>query len=184
MDALERLIARQDELDVRLRTLEGGQRVGLGKLRSAWGTAAADPTVFGAYESGPVGSTWSDDQGGSGTGYPSITITNCPTRYMIFWSVRPINLATNAVSPHRSRAVEITVAIDGIDVPSLPNARRLYQNLNAGTTDVSLAMIVARSEPPGTHTFQMRALWDTNPGGTIIPRLTDIYLGVLPLSVA
>ena len=185
MDEMTRLVDRLASVDQRLRMLEGGARVGLSGIRSAWGTAAADPTVFGAYESGPTGSTWTDDAGGTGTGYPSLTLVDCPARYMILWSVRPINVAVNTVSSYRCSAMTLTVAVGGVDVPVLPNARRLFQNLNTGTVDQSMAMIVVRRDAPGTKTFQMRALWnDSYPAGTILPRLTDIYLGVLPLSVA
>ena len=101
MDEMTRLIDRLASMDQRLRMLEGGARAGLSLLRSAWGTAAANPTVFAAYESGPTGSTWADHRGNTGTGYPSLTIVDCPARYLIFWSVRPINIATNAVSSYR-----------------------------------------------------------------------------------
>lgn len=182
-DPMAELVDRLAAMDARVRLLEGGTRTGLGSIRSAWGTAAADPTVFAAFESGPVGSTWLDDKGATGTGYPVVTIVNCPTRYMILWAARPTGLANAAT--YRSIGVQITVAVDGVDIPSLPNARRLVANSNVLPVDAAQSAIVVRSQTPGTHTFQMRALWDdTVPAAPNQPRLTDLYLGVLPLSVA
>lgn len=182
IDGAEVLAQQLEELERRLRMLEGGARVGLGGLRSAWGTAAGDH-VPGAYNSGPGSSTWLADDGSSGTGYPALTIPECPSRYMIFWSVRPINIGNSA--SWRSNQGEITVAINGVDIPTLPNARRGFANLNLQSADTTMSMIVARRELPSTKTFQMRAsLQDTVPAAPNQPRLTDIYMGVLPLAVA
>lgn len=168
------------ELDRRLRTLEAAPRVGLAGLRSVWQTAGVSPAVFGTYEAGVAGNTWRDDTGATGTGYPTITLTT-GRRYMIFWSARPISIANAAA--YRSMAVELSVQVDGVNVPPLPNARRQFTNLNASTVDVPLSAIVTREITPGQHTFRMVASWTNDqPAAAILPTLTDTFLGILPLS--
>lgn len=173
------------DLDRRLRTIEGGQRVGLGGLRSAWATNMQEHTVFGAWNSGPVAATWADDRDNTGTGYPAITIENCPSRYMILWSLTFNSVATNVTLPFRTSNAQIGVSINANDTPPLPNATRLFSNSNPGSTDVAMSMIVARQDVPGDKVFQFRTwCFDDFPAGSIPPTLQGIYLGVLPLSVA
>jgi hypothetical protein len=168
------------EIDRRLRTLEATARVGLSGLRSVWQTAGASPTTFGAWETGTASNTWTDDTGATGTGYPTLTLT-LGSRYMIFWSARPIGLANAAT--YRSLSVQLTVGIDGVFNPPLPSPRRLFANSNALPVDLPIAAIVARSITPGQHTFQVAAQWTNDvPAAGNQPTLTDTFLGILPLS--
>lgn len=168
------------EIERRLRTLEASPRVGLAGLRSVWQTAGVSPAVFGAFEAGVAGNTWTDDTGATGTGYPTITLVT-GRRYMIFWSARPIGLATSAT--YRSASVDVSVRIDGVDNSPLPRALRQFANGNAAPVDVALSAIVTREITPGTHTFQMVARWaNDQPAAPNLPTLTDTFLGILPLS--
>ena len=168
------------EIDRRLRTLEATARVGLSGLRSVWQTAGASPTTFGALELGTASNTWRDDTGATGTGYPTITLT-LGSRYMIFWSARPIGVANAA--GYRSKSVLLSVGIDGEFNPPLPSPRRQFANSGVLPVDAPIAAIVARSITPGQHTFQVGATWgDDVPAAPGLPTLTDTFLGILPLS--
>jgi hypothetical protein len=170
----------QAEIERRLRVLETAPRVGLSGLRSAWQTAAASPSSFGAFEAGPVAATWTDDQGNTGTGYPTLTVTT-GTRYLLLWSARPSGLATAAA--YRSASVEISVQIDGVSVPALPNALRTVQQLAATEFNAPASAIVARTAVPGAHTFGLVARWaNSQPAGLTLPTLTEVHLAVLPIS--
>jgi hypothetical protein len=159
------MVTRLASLDERLRLLEGGQRVGLSGPRAAWGVTVANTTVLNAYDPGPAAATWEDDLGNTGTGYPSITVENCPSRYMLFWSARTSNLINAA--GYRCNAAIITIAIDGVDVPALPNVKREFYQFTPTSTEPPLSAITVRKDPPGT-----------------MPNLRDISIGILPLSVA
>ena len=168
------------ELERRVRVLEAAPRVGLAGLRSVWQTAGVSPTVFGAFEAGVAGNTWTDDTGTSGAGYPTITLVT-GRRYMIFWSARPIGMAASAA--YRSASVQISVRIDGVDAPPQPRALRQFANGNAAPVDVALSTIVAREITPGQHTFTVVARWaNDQPAALGLPTLTDTFLGILPLS--
>lgn len=183
MDEITRLIDQLASVDQRLRMLEGGSRTGLSGLRSAWMTQFAEHTVFDAWDSGPVAALWADDLGNTGTGYPTLTVANCPTRYLIMYSVRVQTFARGL--PFRSEALQMTVSINGNDTPSLPNAYATFANQNANLVAATISKIAARDEPPGTKTFQLRTwCFDNVPAGVARPTLADIYLGVLPLAVA
>ena len=172
------------DLERRLRDLENAPRVGLNLLRAAWGTAAADPSTFGAFEYGTVGNTWADDKGAVGTGYPTITLV-CPARILIIASARPLDVASLAAT-YRCAGGEFGVAIDGVALGlGQPNIKRAFGNGNNLPVNMPMISVATRTITPGSHTFAMVAFWnDSAPAALQFPRLTDTFLAILPLTAA
>jgi hypothetical protein len=180
---IEALIARLNDLDARLRTVEGGQRVGLADVRSAWMTAAATQTVFGTSDTtGPAAATWEDDQGSTGTGWPQLDVTS-GRRVRIEWWGRPIGLATAAA--YRSLSCTIGVRLNGaVFSPLFPNANRQIANGNPLPVDVAVGGAATRIVPPGTNNYRLSVVFGNDqPAAPNLPTLTDVLLLVTPLSV-
>jgi hypothetical protein len=179
--APETLASVLADIDRRLHSLETSARNGLSLTRSAWGTAAGDITVFGApLDPGPASSTWRDDLGNTGTGYPQIVMTT-PTRCLVAWSVRPNSVAFNGTT-YRSNSLDIDVAVDGVRT-SLPNTRRFIANSNLGPVDAAVSAFAVMTFARGSHTFKMVCnATDNVPAGTTAPRLTDISMFIIPLN--
>lgn len=166
--------------DRRLRALEVSPRVGLHLMRQAWGTAADDPSTFGAWEYGAGATAWADDQGGTGSGYPQLAV-DCPRRVLLMWSARPISIANAA--GYRTAAADVTIAVDGTPLTAAPAPLRRIGNSNAAPVDVAMSAMVVVVVSPGAHTFRVGASWaNTVPAAGTLPRLTDVALMVLPLS--
>jgi hypothetical protein len=183
-DDVTRLVRRLDDLDGRLRAIEGGQRIGLASIRNVWGTAAVDATTFApSTDQGPVGSTWEDDEGNTGTGYPEIDVES-GTRVLIEWNARPIGLATSA--SYRSVSVTVGLLLNGAVLsPAIPTAARQIANGNAAPVDVSIGASLIRTVPAGVNTYKIVATWGNDqPAAPNKPRLTDIQLMVTPLGFA
>ena len=145
------------DLNRRLQILEATSRTGLSGVRTAWGTAAASPTVFGADELGPASATWTADDASTGTGYPKITITNMPARAMLLWSARPTSVADAAA--YRSNGVIIYIAINGIGGGlAFPSTARATGNTNTNPVDVAMMGSAVKKFVAGqTYTFQLCA---------------------------
>lgn len=172
------------DLDRRIRVLENTNRTGLGRMRAAWLTAAADATTFGSFESGPVGATYSyikdDLTTGTGTGYPALTVTT-GAFVQITWACRP--LSVSAGGSFRSASAQFDVLVDGLSL-NLPRPLRQYANGNNNPVDGPLSCQIVRTLTPGTHTFQLVVNWSNDFPAATAPRLTDGFLSVLPLSAA
>lgn len=178
-----------NDLERRIRVLENTGRNGIGSAISARATAAAAPTVFGAYEFGSAGNTWTDDAAPvprTGSGYPKVTIT-ATSRMLILWGARPISLASSPT--FRSNTVDIAVRYTLVSTGGFTDSnllRRVGQS-NTGPTDMP---VFAAKVQPGfatgyDYTFQLEANWtDTVPAAANQPVLTDSYLIVIPLSAA
>lgn len=174
----------QAEIERRLRTLETAPRVGLHRLRYAYATAAVDPTVFGSWESGAAGSTWRDDTGTNGAGYSQVTVeTN--TKALVFFGCRIINVGFDSGTTWKTANAFVGVNQDGT-VPSstsAPTLQRAVYNPLAAAPYQNIAYTAIRTNlAPGVHVFTAQALWSIDaPGAPTAPRMTDTFLGVLPI---
>lgn len=182
-DAMAATIA---DLNRRLQILEATSRVGLSGVRTAWQTATAATTVLDAYESGPAGAAWQDDQGNTGTGYPVLTITNMPARAWLLWECRPANIGFTPAATYRSVQAQPVLAINGAAITSAPSNRRGYSNFGDGQSRAPVMGSAIRTFTAGaSYTFQMQVKWDdTVPANPTMPTLTDAQIIVLPLSAA
>jgi hypothetical protein len=171
------------DFDRRLRTLETAQRVGLNRIKFSYATAATDPTVYGAWEPGASGTTWADSVGAVGNGYGEVTLeTN--NRVLVFFGARVINLGSNAGATFRASTGLAGFGIDGVlpDALPAPTGQRTVFNGNTATVDLHVLYVVPRTVGPGTHTFKAWARWtDAHPAAPVPPRMTDTFLGVLPI---
>jgi hypothetical protein len=173
------------DIERRLRTLETAPRVGLHRLRYAYATAAVDPTVYGAWESGAAGSTWRDDRGVDGTGYAQVTVeTN--TKALVFFGCRVIELGANAGVTWKTSVAVVGVNQDGV-VPSstaAPTLQRVAFNPLAGAPFQNISYTAIRTGlTPGQHVFTAQAFWQLDfAGAPTAPRMTDTFLGVLPIN--
>jgi hypothetical protein len=176
----ERVMA---DFDRRLRTLETTQRVGLNRIKFSYATAATDPTVFAAWEPGATGTTWADSTGAVGNGYGEVTLeTN--NRVLVFFGARVINVANDAGVTFRTLGCRVGFGIDGVlpDALPAPTGQRTANNLASAVVDMHPLYVVPRTVGPGVHTFKAWAFWqDTFPAAPVLPRMTDTFLGVLPI---
>jgi hypothetical protein len=180
------------DLNRRLAILEATQRVGLSGVRNAWQTATAATATFGTFESGPAGTTWQDDQGATGSGYPTLTITNMPARAWIVWEARPADVGATPGATYKCNSAQFCLAINGLTdyttLPGgiLPKTNRSYVNADNGTNRQMIFASAMRLFTAGsTYTFQMQANWfNATPGNPTSPTLTDCQIIVLPLSAA
>ncbi len=174
----------QAEIERRLRTLETAPRVGLHRLRYAYATAAVDPAVYGAWESGAAGSTWRDDTGAAGTGYAQVTVETS-AKALLFFGCRIINLGADAGVTWKTSSALIGVNQDGT-VPSAtfaPTLQRLVFNPLAASPFENVTYVAIRTGlTPGQHVFTAQANWTLAfAGAPTAPRMTDTFLGVLPI---
>ncbi len=166
------------DLERRLRVLESAQRVGLNQLRFVRSTAAASPTTYGSAEYGVAGNTWEDDQGNTGTGYPTIQMAT-PSKALLMIGYRPVDVGNAA--GFKSHTVQVFVSIDGAG--AYVNRQYYQANIDRNYVPVFSAGVIDLT--PGDHTFQIGANWLlVNPGGGTAPLLSDAYMIVLPLSAA
>lgn len=178
------------DFDRRLRNLEGASRVGLYGVRNAWLTATAAVTTFGSFESGPAGTTWQDDKGNTGTGYPQLTITNMPSRAWVVWEARPADVGGTPLATYKCNSAQFCLAINGLtDFTTLPGGQypksnRQYSNVDSGLDRSLIFASAMRQFTSGqTYTFQMQANWfNSVPGNPTAPTLTDCQIIVVPLS--
>lgn len=170
------------DMDRRLRIMEATARTGLGGVRTAWATAAANPTSYGVLETGPVAATWEDDRGVTGTGYPTLTMT-MPARALIVWMARPIGLASAAT--YRSAAVTVRISFTPT-VATYPTIARAVANGNALPVDVAVVGGAIKTFTAGTsYTLTMAATWNNDfPAAANLPTLTDAQFFVLPLAAS
>lgn len=166
------------DLNRRLQILETAQRVGLNQLRYVRSTAAASPTTYDAAEYGAAGNTWLDDQGNTGTGYPTINMTT-PSRALLMIGYRPVDVGNAA--GFKSHTVQVFVSIDSAG--AYINRQYYQANIDRNYVPVFSAGVIELT--PGDHTFQIGANWLlVNPAGGTAPLLSDAYMVVLPLSAA
>lgn len=173
------------DIDRRLRILESAQRLGLNRLRMAHSYGAAvSPTVFGAYETGPAGAQYLDDQGAIGSGYPQLTMTTGSRA--LFIAVATINLLANNASA-RSRSMFFGIGADGANPGDWTNPRMYRQLVNSNADEVrtQTTVVAARTDlTPGTHTFRIHAKWsDDVPAAGTLPYLFDAELLVIPIDL-
>ena len=172
------------DIERRLRTLETAPRVGLHRLRYAYATAAVDPAVYGAWESGAAGSTWRDDRGTNGAGYGQVTVeTN--TKALLFFGCRVMELGADAGVTWKSSFAIVGVNQDGVAPSSTfaPTLQRLVYNPLAGAGFQNISYVAIRTGlTPGQHVFAAQAFWQLDfAGAPTAPRMTDTFLGVLPI---
>lgn len=182
-DNLGKLI---DALDARIRALEVSARVGLGYTRTAWATAAVSPATYGAWESGAAGSTWTDDQGNTGAGYCELTMET-GSRALVLFGARVIDVGSNGTAFRSSSAV-VGFGFDGLTPDLLPGltGQRSVANGNTQPVDANVLYSIVRNDlTPGVNVFRAWAKWtDTVPSGSIVPRMTDTVITVIPLNPA
>ena len=180
MDPMQQIAEQMAAMDARIRLLEGGQRVGLAQTRSAWMTSAGPHAIqHGSPDFvGPGAATWQDDLGGTGTGWPKLTITT-GTKVLVSWSATAAGFATSA--SFKSGAVGLFVHVNNVY-----NARAVRSVSNGSGT--SLGMSIHGAEilivAAGANTFGVSAVASiTNPGGSDVT-LQQANIIVTPLSVA
>lgn len=168
------------DVERRLRALEGAARNGLGRMRYAWATAAADPSAFDAWETGTAGNTWSASDGSSGTGYPQVTCA-INTRALVVFGCRITGLAN--VAACRTWQCEVGVGTDISNPTVAPlSQKRGQSNQAAQLIDFNVShFFVPQQLTVGSHLFRAWAFWTTATAGVVLPRMTDTFIGVLPL---
>lgn len=172
-----------EQLEARLRALEVTSRLGLNRMRNAYATAAADPTTFGAWETGAAGNTWADDRGGTGSGYGQLTV-EVNTSVLVIASGRILNIGNDAGVSWRTTSGLFGFGVDGA-TPNIgtPTGQRTFSNFNVATLDINLVhAVIRRGMTPGSHTFNVQAQWQNDfPAAAFKPRLTDAALVVIPI---
>lgn len=174
------LTAELQEIRSRLSRLESAERVGLNRIRYARATASAVPTVFAAWEQGPAGTTWVNDKGVTGTGYPTVTVETGTKVFVIANGVMA-NLCNTAT--YRSMDGYMLCGVDGSITGMGAIFKRIARNQNA--TGISFPMTVMgelSGLTPGTHTFSVWAFWsDDQPAAVNKPSMTDSSILVIPI---
>lgn len=176
------------DLMKRVQILEATSRIGLNRIRFAWTTQAFDVarvSTLDAWESGPATAAWQDDQGNTGTGYPTLTLVT-GRRALFLAMSRWYNVANEAgfiartfawgvgqdgAAPVVAPATYPTMALGGSHGPSTEGTPKL-------------AMVSGRADlTPGTHTFKMWGYWATGVGGGALlqPSQYEGFMCVLPI---
>lgn len=175
-----------DELERRLRALEVTSRVGINRLRYAYGTAAVDPTNYATWETGAAGCTWIDDAGTTGNGYARCTaFTN--TKALVFFGCRLQSVGEDAGVTWKTSTGQVGVLQDGNTPGTAGNpAPTLARQFYSGSPDLAYQNIsyvaIRTALTPGDHIWDAAAFWAADhPGAPTAPRMTDVYLFVLPL---
>jgi hypothetical protein len=172
------------DIERRLSTLETASRIGLNRMRNSYATAAVDPTVFAAWESGAAGSTYADDQGNTGTGYGQVTVTT-NTKVLVLFGCRVLLLGANGPGAFRSATARVGFGIDALtpDQLTAPTGQRTASNFNPSTVDNNVVhAVIRRGLTPGSHVFKAWAFWNNDqPAAPILPRMTDTFIAVLPI---
>lgn len=175
------------DIDRRLRNLESTARVGLSETRFVRQFNSAYATTFSAWETGPGITDYVDDQGATGAGYGTLTLT-LPSRALIFLGATINGIGLNVAVPWRSAFCQVGVGIDGAN-PTVwtPTYPIMYRRLFTGApeeTEFPFSFFVTRRDfVPGTHTLKIWAYWDdTNPASPDLPRMVDAFLLVIPLN--
>ena len=101
-----------EQLESRIRALEVTSRVGINRLRYAYGTAAVDPTTYGSWETGAAGCTWIDDAAGVGTGYAQCTAETA-TKALVFFGCRLQSVGFDAGVTWKTSNGQVGVLQDG-----------------------------------------------------------------------
>ena len=175
------------DLDRRLRVMESTARVGLNRVRYAWSThasGAAPSSTMDAYEGGPAGSTWADDEGATGTGYPTVTLT-LGSKALFLCQAIPRDIANDAA--YKAGAFRFGPAPDGLTPESWGSPYPImYGGGTHGATSEGTpryAFIVGRNDiTPGEHTVKINMRWVTQFGGAALPSAHDIFLAVVPIN--
>lgn len=175
------------DIDRRLKALETTQRVGLSRMRSAWGDdvsytlTATNTWLDGTAE----GATWTDDQGNTGSGFPEVTVTT-GRRVLIVATARANKVS--ALATNKSNLMRIGVSIDG-DTPasaSTSGAAATYATLEVPGNDAvngHVTLITQRVDlEPGEHTIALQAFANNyRPGASDYAEVLEVQLTVIPL---
>lgn len=177
------LLTELQEIRSRLARIEMVERVGLNRIRFARATASVDPSSFGAWEQGPAGSTWIDDKGNTGTGYPRLEV-DIRHKAMIFFGAGIQDVA--AGGSWRSQLVDFGVGINGHDPEYYgpPVMYRRWNNQGTARVEVPVGFFILRTDftPNPAKQFAVWARWqDSAPSATDLPRMIDSFLCVLPI---
>lgn len=171
------------EIRSRLARMETAQRVGLNRIRFARATAAVDPTTFGSWEQGAAGTTWIDDRGNTGSGYPQLTV-DIHRKALVFFGAGIQNVAH--LSPYRSELVDFGVGINGHDPEyyGAPIMYRRWWNPNSVPIEVPVGFFILRNDftPNPSKQFAVWARWQNSvPAGPTLPRMIDSFVCIVPI---
>lgn len=169
------------EIDRRLNALEVASRVGLNRARYAWATGTpATTTVYDAWDYGPVGATWEDDQGNTGTGYPRVTVTH--GRKCIFFVQ---GYAQNIANDATFKTYQWFLGAYGAGIPDFlyPQMYRLQTHGPTTEGNNTVTMLTARADmTPGTDLYAVMAQFvKTNPAAANEPKLAESFICVIPI---
>lgn len=187
MNEFDRQAAWRDDIDRRLRVLEGTQRSGLGSIVADGGSGGFTISTF---ETTNFGADWVDDAAGGTT--PEVTI-HTGSRVIILATFRTAQVgqagAAVGVNDFRSAQIVAGVSVDSLEPHEFPapSMRASFDiagaDLAGGFITVPTTFAPTRSDlVPGEHTFRLKfSAYDTNPSGTVNPLITDTSLIVIPL---
>lgn len=169
------------DIDRRLRALETAQRVGLNRVRAAWSTVDDYPSAFDAWDTGGALARWEDDQGATGTGFPTLTVVT-GSRVLVLLNAHVASYAL--VGGFRSMQGNVGVGLDGVDPASIPGETwgwrtGVYNANNEHDTPITLAVV--KTITPGEHTFDVQANWSDTAGAGVKPLVSSVVLAVMPL---
>lgn len=170
-----------DDIQRRLRALEAGQRVGLNRIRLAWSTVDAAPTVYGAYQFGPAAAQWADDRGNTGTGYPRVVL-QAGTRALMFAQAYCTNLALDAT--FRSSQFTLSIGASGQSAAADPVVYRFQSHGPTTEGNQPLFLMGARSDmtPLQASTFAVACLLENRvPAAPNLPVPSSIVLAIVPI---
>lgn len=170
------------DLQRRVLALETVQRVGINRVITAWGTASASPTVFGAAEYGAAGTTWESSDGSSGTGYAQVTI-DVRSSVLIIVGGRMSSIGWDSGVAWRSQGGTVGVETDGLfGTGGYPDIRRQILNRNPEYITAAVSIVVTKTFTPGIRTFRVGANWQNDfPAAPVQPLLSDVTLTVIPI---
>ena len=169
------------DLDRRLRTIEGGQRVGLSSIKADSETTGGRITSYGS-------NNWQDLGGIT----PSVTLST-GTRAIIIASARLSYISTPVTGEnYRSNQGSMGIQVDGtephlfFDPTMTTEIAEGYKTASEAVVNLGVVVLTsvhARQDlVAGEHTFTMKFFaLQTNLSGTVDPLVANMSLVVIPL---